>query len=332
MAEVYYDRDADLKHLEGRTVAVVGYGNQGRAQALNLTDSGVSVMVGCLPDSYQETAVKDGLKVAGIAEAVQQSDIIMLLIPDEVQSDVYREHIEPHLKGGMTLSFASGYNLRFQGIVPPANIDVILMAPRTIGVTVRETFVEGSGVPADVSVWQDHSGSAWQTALALAKGVGCTRAGALKTTIEEETELDLFSEQAVWPALLDTLLTAYEVLVEKGFSPEAVALELYASGEAADIFREMAQQGLLEQLKYHSPTAQYGVLSRRKDAAGPELRKNMERALEQIRNGSFAREWAGEAAGGYPNFKRVRGEAAAHPINEADKSIRNAFQRTKAES
>lgn len=327
MAVVYGDKDADLKYLKGKTVAVIGYGNQGRAQALNLRDAGVPVVVGCIPDACREFAVRDKQVVLGIAEAVRRADIVMFLIPDEVQSSVYKESVAPGLKTGMTLSFASGYNIRFGIIVPPKDVDVIMLAPRTLGLVVRETYAAGAGVPADADVWQDYSGSAWQVVLALAKGIGCTRAGVFKSSFAEETDLDLFSEQALWPALFDCLLTAYEVLVEKGYSREAVVLELYASGEAADIFREIAKQGLFEQMKHHSPTSQYGVLSRRRDAAGADLRKRMEAALEKIRDGSFAREWAAEAAAHYPTFEKLRREAGAHPINAADRSVRQLLGR-----
>lgn len=322
MAIVYGEKDADLKHLSGKTVAVIGYGNQGRAQALNLRDAGVSVVVGCIPDPYRDVAVQDKQVVLDIDAAVRKADIVMIIIPDEVQLAVYKESIAPGLRAGMMLSFASGYNIRFGIIVPPGDVDVIMLAPRTLGIVVREAYEAGGGVPADADVWQDYSGSAWQTLLALAKGIGCTRAGVFKSSFQEETDLDLFAEQALWPALLDCLLTSYEVLVEKGYSREAVVLELYASGEPADIFRQMATQGLFEQMKYHSPTSQYGVLSRRKCAAGSNLRKHMEAALEKIRDGSFAREWAAEAAANYTTFDKLRREAQAHPINEADRSVR----------
>ena len=327
MAIVYGDNDADLKHLNGTTVAVIGYGNQGRAQALNLRDAGVSVVVGNIVDTYRESALRDKQVVLNIDDAVRRADTVMVLLPDEVQLRVYEESVGPNLRAGMTLSFASGYNIHFRIIVPPKDVDVILLAPRTLGLTVRTTYAEGSGVPADVDVWQDYTGNAWQTLLALAKGIGCTRVGVLKSSFQEETDLDLFAEQALWPALLDCLLTAYEVLVEKGYSREAVVLELYGSGEAADIFREMAKQGLFEQMKHHSPTSQYGVLSRRKGAAGSDLRQNMATALERIHDGSFAREWAAEAAAKYPTFERLRREAEAHPINEADQSVRKLLGR-----
>lgn len=331
MAVVYYDEHADLSHLRDKTVAVIGYGNQGRAQALNLRDSGVGVVVGCSPDSYRQTAIQDGWVAVDIDEAVKRSDIVLLLIPDEIQAQVYRASVEPHLGPGMVLCFASGYNIRFGFIVPPKEIDVVMLAPRTLGIEVRETYVAGTGVPADIDVWQDSSGDAWRVLLALAKGIGCTRVGAFKSSVAEEAELDLFSEQALWPALRDCLLISYELLVEKGYSREAVVLELYASGEAADIFRAMTRQGLFEQMKYHSLTSQYGVLSRRKGATGSDLRQRMEAALEKILDGSFAREWAAEAAAGYPNISRLRREAEAHSINEADLSVRRLLGRPTAD-
>jgi len=327
MATVFHDQDANLEALKGKVVAIIGYGNQGRAQALNLRDSGVSLVVGCPPDTYRQQAIQDGQVALDVADAVNRSDIVLMLIPDEVQREVHRTSIEPHLRPGMLFSFASGYNIRFGCILPPRSVDVVLLAPRTLGMDVRDTFVQGSGVPADIDVWQDATGKAWPVLLALAKGIGCTRVGAFKSSFAEETELDLFAEQALWPALLDCLLTAYELLVEKGYSREAVALELYASGEAADIFRAMAMEGLFEQMARHSPTSQYGSLSRRNGAAGHDLRKRMESALEHIRSGGFAREWAAEAAAGYPKFHQLRRDAQAHQICEAAKEVRRLLGR-----
>ena len=321
--KVFYDRDADLSALDGKTVSIIGYGNQGRAQALNLRDSGVNVRVGNLSGSYADQARQDGLPVLGIEEAARTGDIVMVLIPDEVQDAVYKS-IAPGLRAGQTLSFASGYNVHFGLIVPPPNLDVILVAPRTIGHQVRAAFEAGGGVNADVDVWQDSTGTAWATTLALAKGIGCTRAGVFQTSFATETELDLFSEQALWPALLDCLLTAYEVLLERGYPKEAIALELYASSEPADIFLQMAKKGIFEQMRFHSPTAQYGALSRRKDATGSGelLRKRMETALEHIRSGKFAKEWKDEEKAGYPVFHRLREAAFRHPITEADTAVR----------
>jgi ketol-acid reductoisomerase len=320
---VYHDRDADLGHLEKKVVGVIGYGNQGRAQALNLRDSGVSVIVGNIRDSYRHQAEQDGQIVLDIDRATQRSDIVMILLPDEVQAQVYKETIGPHLRPGMTLSFASGYSIRFAIITPPKDTDVVMLAPRDLGMKVRETYVAGHGVTADIGIHQDFTGAAQSKLLALAKGIGCTRAGALESSFVEETDLDLFSEQALWPAMMDCLYIAYEVLLEKGYSREAIVLELYASMETGDIFREMAAKGIVEELKFHSPTAQYGYLTRLQEGAGKGLREKMRAALETIRDGSFAREWATEAAAGYPNLTRLRQELETHPIAEGDRSIRS---------
>lgn len=322
--KVFYENDADLAVVRDTTIAVIGYGNQGRAQALNLRDSSLTVIVGNIDDRYRETAIQDGFAPVSIDEAARLGQVVMVLIPDEVQPEVYAKSIAPHLGAGKTLCFASGYNVRYELIRPPKDIDVIMMAPRTIGRQVRIAFEHGGGVNADVDVWQDASGNAWATTLALAKGTGCTRAGAFHTSFATEADLDLFSEQGLWPAIFDCLVTAYEVLSEKGYPAEAIALELYASAEAADIFLAMAKRGIFEQMRFHSPTSQYGVLSRRRDSTGSSaaLRQRMEQALEKIRNGDFAREWTREQAEGYPNFNRLREEALAHPLNKADAEVR----------
>jgi ketol-acid reductoisomerase len=325
---VFYEADADLSVLAGKTAAVIGYGNQGRAQALNLRDSGIQVAVGNRQDDYAAMAREDGFSPVSIADAVESADIVMVLIPDEVQPAIYDEMIGPNLRSGQTLSFASGYNVHFGLIRPPADVDVIMVAPRTIGREVRIAFEKGGGVNADVDVRQDYSGNAWSTTLALAKGIGCTRAGAFHTSFGVEAELDLFSEQGLWPALLECLLTAYDVLVEQGYPREAVALELYASGEAADIFRAMAQKGLFEQMRFHSPTSQYGVLTRRENATGDHslLYQRMRSALEHIRNGGFAREWSDEQKSASQRFERLRAEAFRHGINDADAAVRQLLE------
>lgn len=329
---VFYERDADLQALNGAKVAIIGYGNQGRAQALNLRDSGVNPIIGNIDDSYKETAAKDGFSPVSIEEASRLGDVLMILIPDEVQPAVFQQSIAPHLSAGKTISFASGYNIRFGLIAPPEDVDVVMMAPRTIGRQVRIAFEGGGGVNADVDVWQDATGKAWPTTLALAKGTGCTRAGAFHTSFKTETDLDLFSEQALWPAIFDSLLTAYEVLVDKGYPPEAVALELYASAEAADIFLAMAKRGIFEQLKFHSPTAQYGMLSHRQDATGSsgELRKRMLATLDKIQNGDFASEWTKEQASGYPAFSKLKEAMFSHPLSDADRAVRQLLDASAA--
>ncbi len=332
MIKVFYDQDASLDPLKRKTVAVIGYGNQGRAQALNLRDSGITVVVGNVEDKYAEKARQDQFRPLSIPEAVKTADVVMILIPDEVQPEVYETWIGPHLRDGATISFASGYNIRFDLIKPPPKADVIMVAPRTIGREVRVSFERGSGVNADVDVWQDATGKAWPVTLALAKAIGCTRAGAFHTSFAVETELDLFSEQALWPALIDCLLTAYEVLVAHGYPKEAVALELYASGEPADIFRAMAEHGIFEQMMFHSPTAQYGVLSRKTDAVGSneKLRARMETVLEYIRGGGFTREWTGQQRSGYPDFNRLRRGLFEHPLQETDGEVRRLLKNQDA--
>jgi ketol-acid reductoisomerase len=331
--KVFYEADADLSALAGKTIGMVGYGNQGRAQALNLRDSGVNVIIGNLDDGYAATARDDGFAPVSISDAVKSGDIVMILIPDEVQQPVYESSIVPHLREGQTLSFASGYNVHFGLIRPPANVDVIMVAPRTIGHEVRRAFERGGGVNADVDVRQDYTGAAWATTLAIAKGIGCTRAGAFNTSFGVEADLDLFAEQALWPALLECMLTAYDVLVEKGYPPEAVALEIYASGEPADIFRAMAQKGIFEQMRYHSPTAQFGALSRREDATGSRqlLRQRMNAALDHIRSGGFAKEWTAEQKSGYARFAKLRAEALSQPINGADRAVRELLEPGRAQ-
>jgi len=331
--KVFYEADANLSALAGKTIAMVGYGNQGRAQALNLRDSGIKVVIGNRDDDYAATAREDGFSPVPIPEAVKGGDIVMILIPDEVQRPVYESMIAPHLRAGQTLSFASGYNIHFGLIRPPANLDVIMVAPRTIGREVRNAFERGGGVNADIDVRQDFSGAAWAATLAIAKGIGCTRAGAFHTSFGVEAELDLFSEQALWPALFECLLTAYDVLVEKGYPPEAVALEIYASGEAADIFRAMAQKGMFEQMRYHSPTSQYGVLSRREGSTGGHqlLYDRMAAALDHIRSGRFAEEWTEEQKSGYARFEKLRAEAFRAPINQADRAVRQLLEPGRAQ-
>ena len=262
MLKVYGDEDADLGVLEGRTVAIIGYGNQGRSQGLNLRDSGVSVIVGGITDGSWKRAEADGFPVYATAEAAGRADILLMLIPDEVQPAVYESDIAAHLRAGDTLVFAHGYNIRFKLIRPPDDVDVIMVAPRMIGKVVRDLYVAGSGAAAYVGVHQDASGRAMATALAIAKGIGATRNAVIEQSFEEETDLDLLLEQTLDPAMSQVLLHTYEFLVEAGFAPEVVALELYASKELAETAAEMADIGFFKQMTFHSQTSQYGNLSR----------------------------------------------------------------------
>lgn len=321
------DDDADLRYLAGKTVAILGYGNQGRAQALNLRDSGVAVIIGSIGDASADEARRDGLEVVTVPEASSRADAIALLIPDEVQRDVYHREIAPALRSGQVLDFAHGYNVHFGLIRPPADIDVILVAPRMIGINVRKSFERGRGVPAYVAVAQDASGHARDVALAWAKGIGATRAGVLETTFAAETELDLFTEQAVWPIIMRDLLLSYEVLVEEGLPPEMVALELYGSGEAAEIFRQMATLGIIKQMRLHSQTSQYGTLSRGPRMLPEATRERLREALREIRSGRFAEEWTKEQADGYPTFRALREAAERHGINHAESLAQEMLRR-----
>ncbi|UCC67129.1 MAG: ketol-acid reductoisomerase, partial [Armatimonadota bacterium] len=273
-------------------------------------------------DATLAQAKKDGFSTMSVAEAAAPGDIICLLIPDEVQQKVYREDILPHLKPGKALDFAHGYNVHHGFIAPPKEIDVIMVAPRMIGVGVRDAYVEGKPVPAFVAVQQDGSGEAWPKTLALARAMGCTRAGAIESTFAEETELDHFSEHFVWPAVFRVLVGSFEFLTEKGYQPEAVLMELWGSKEAAEVLEQMADVGIFQQMGFHSPTSQYGTLSRMESALPAETRECMEAALEEIKDGSFAGEWEAEQAAGYPVFTRLKEEALRHPVNELEREVR----------
>jgi ketol-acid reductoisomerase len=325
--QAYYDADASLDVLRDKTLGIVGYGNQGRAQALNLRDSGLEVIVGSLRDESARQAEADGFAVLSIAEAAERADILALLIPDEVQRQVYDETLSKKLRPGQTLDFAHGYNLHYGLIVPPRDVDVIMVAPRMIGTMVRESYTRGGGSPAFVAVAQDASGHALATALAWARGIGATRPGVLKTTFSQETELDLFQEQGLWPLLTRTMIMAYEFLVENGFPAEMVTLEMYGSGEAAEIFREMGRVGFFKQMRLHSQTSQYGTLSRGRDIPfASDLRAFLQRALTGIRDGSFNKEWLKEQSAGYPVFNELRAQAESHPMNRAEEQMRQLLK------
>jgi len=331
--EAYYDQDANLEVLRNKTLGIIGYGNQGRAQALNLRDSGLEVIIGGLRDESARQAEKDGFAVHTVAAAAERADVLALLIPDEVQREVYASTLSSRLHAGQALDFAHGYNVRFGLIVPPPEVDVIMVAPRMIGTMVRESFVNGHGSPAFVAVERDASGHALETALAWARGIGATRAGVFKTTFAQETELDLFQEQAVWPLLCRTMMMAFEFLTEHEFPPEMVALEMYGSGEASEILREMGRVGFFKQMRFHSQTSQYGTLSRAGSIPfAQEMHTFLDRALEAIRDGRFDAEWRHEQAAGYPAFKELRAKADAHPMNQAEQEMRRLTRNASEET
>lgn len=324
--KVYYDKDADLEMLKGRTVAILGYGNQGRAQGMNMRDSGVDVIVGNIRDESFEMAVSDGFPTMSIAEAAQAGDILCILLPDEVQQAAFNNDIAPNLRPHKALDFAHGYSIRYGLISPPKDVDVIMVAPRMIGVGVRDRYLAGSGALAFVAVELDASGLAWPLTMALAKAIGATRAGALASTFAEETELDHFMEQLVWPTIFGLFTQSFEFLRAKGYHEEAILLELYASGEACEIVQRMAEVGLFRQTAFHSQTSQYGTLSRAPLALPKDFSAKMAKALDVIRGGEFSREWEAERQAGYPEFIRLREEALTHRINEVEDRLREIIR------
>jgi ketol-acid reductoisomerase len=321
--EAYYDPDASLDVLRHKTLGILGYGNQGRAQALNLRDSGLEVIIASLRDASAEQAEKDGFAVRSVAEVAERADVLALLIPDEVQREVYSDVLGDRLRPGQTLDFAHGYNIHYGLIEPPAGVDVIMVAPRMIGSRVRESFVQGSGVPSYIAVAKDESGHALETALAWSRGIGSTRAGVFKTTFAQETELDLFQEQALWPLLIRTMMLSFDFLASHGFPPEMIALEMYGSQEAAEILEAMARVGFFKQMRLHSQTSQYGTLSRASTVPfTKEIHDFMEKSFAGIQNGKFDAEWRSEQAKGYPVFTELRNQADAHPMSKAEVEMR----------
>ncbi|MHA2003774.1 MAG: ketol-acid reductoisomerase [Candidatus Thorarchaeota archaeon] len=292
---IFFDEDTDISLLHG-VIAIIGYGNQGRAQAQNLRDSGMDVVVGNIRDDYWETAVSDGFEVLEIQEAVKRARFVMLLIPDEVQPSIFEAEISPVMTPDKILCFASGYNVTFERINLPKENDVILVAPRMIGAGVRNAYENDRGFYVFIGVHNDCSGSAKQYALALSKGIGATKPGGaiLEVSFRQETELDLFNEQCFGPAFGQVLTTAVDVAIEAGYPPEAVLVEIYMSGELAYTIEKIAKMGTLKQLELHSPTSQYGSMSRGIRYANPELREQMQKSLGEIQDGSFAEEFAKE--------------------------------------
>ena len=322
MAKLYYENDADLQRLSDSKVAVIGYGSQGHAHALNLQDGGLDVRVGLHPQSKSRSAAEAaGLRVRTVADASAEADIIMLLVPDTAQADVYASDIAPHLRPGKTLMFAHGFNIRYGQIAPPAGVDVSMVAPKAPGHRVREVFVSGGGVPALVAVHQDASGSALANALAYAKGIGCTRAGVLATTFTEETETDLFGEQAVLCGGAAELVKAgFETLVNAGYQPEIAYFEcLHELKLIVDLF----YQGGLSYMRYSvSDTAEYGDYVAGPRVINEESRAVMQQLLADIQDGSFAERWISENRNGRANFDRMRAANREHAIEEVGRELR----------
>ncbi|MBN2153860.1 MAG: NAD(P)-binding domain-containing protein [Candidatus Lokiarchaeota archaeon] len=317
---VYKEGDGNIAVLNGKTIAMIGYGNQGRSQALNMRDSGLHVIVGNRDDTYKARAEKDGFEVHPIGEAVQLADVSFLLVPDEVMGDVFERDVRQNLKDNAAIVFASGYNVAFGLIELPANADVLLIAPRMIGVGVRECFLNKKGFFSFVHVHTDRSGNANAVLLALAKGVGSLVKGAIDVTFKQEAVLDLFNEQAFGPAFGRVLLSAISTLVDAGYPPEAVLVEMYMSGEMSYTYQKMGDVGLVKQTNFHSQTSQYGAMSRGIKFLSLPVKEKMKEILEHIENGGFAREW--EQPISRLKFKLIKFFAMRQKINKLERDVR----------
>ncbi len=321
-AEVFYDDDADLSLIQARTVAVLGYGSQGHAHALSLRDSGVEVLIG-LPEGSKSRAKAEeqGLRVLTPAQAAVEADVIMVLAPDTVQRSLYAEAIAPNLTPGKALLFGHGLNIRYGFIQPPAGVDVAMIAPKGPGHLVRRQYIDGKGVPCLVAVEQDASGGAFALALAYAKAIGGTRAGVIRTTFAEETETDLFGEQAVLCGGAAALVqTGFEVLTEAGYAPEIAYFECL---HELKLIVDLMYEGGIARMRYSvSDTAEYGDYSRGPRVIDGRVKEEMRRILSEIRSGEFAREWIAEDDAGRPNFNKWREQSAQHPIEETGRKLR----------
>ncbi len=320
--KVYYDKDASLDVLKDKKLAVLGYGSQGHAHALNLKDSGMNVRVGLRKDSASwPKAEAAGLTVMETAEAAEWADVIMILLPDQTQKKVYEQDIAPHLKKGDTLAFAHGFNIHYKQITPPEYVNVIMIAPKSPGHMVRRTFEQGVGTPCLFAVEQDYTGNAKEIALAWAKGIGGTRAGVIETNFKNETETDLFGEQAVLCGGSEELIkTGFEVLTEAGYPPELAYFEVM---HELKLIVDLYYEGGLTLMNYSvSDTAEYGGMTRGKRVITKETKENMRAILKEIQDGSFAREWIEENEKGQPTLKKLREEYLNHPIEKVGAQLR----------
>lgn len=325
MAEMFYDDDADLSLIQGKNVAVIGYGSQGHAHALNLRDSGVDVRIGLKAGSKSIAKAEEaGLRVLTVADAVQEADVIVILAPDQFQRHIYAESIEPHIAEGDTLVFGHGFNVRFGYIKAPAGVDVILVAPKAPGHTVRREFVAGRGIPDIIAVEQDASGTAWELAKSYAKAIGGTRAGVIKTTFTEETETDLFGEQAVLCGGVSHLVQAgFETLTEAGYQPEIAYFEVLH--ELKLIVDLMWEGGIAKQRWSVSDTAEYGDYVSGPRVVTPEVKASMKSILADIQSGAFADRFIADQDNGGAEFLKLREEEAAHSIEATGRTLRAHF-------
>jgi ketol-acid reductoisomerase len=323
MAEIYYDADADLGLLKGKKVAILGFGSQGHAHALNLHESGVEVIVGLRQGSpSRERAEKAGLKVMDMEAAAREADLVMMLVPDQHHKEVYEQCVKGGLREGDALFFAHGFNIHYRQVIPPGWVDVVMVAPKGPGHMVRRMYQQGSGVPSLVAVHQDYTGNALQLGLAYAKGLGATRAGVIRTTFEEETETDLFGEQCVLCGGVTELIKAgFDTLVEAGYQPEVAYFEcLHELKLIVDLIYE---GGIARMRDSISDTAEYGDMTRGKRVIDGRVREEMKRILQEIQSGEFAREWILENQAGRPSFNALRRLEARHPIEEVGRKLRS---------
>jgi len=323
MAKVYYDNDADLGILKDKKIAIIGYGIQGRGQGLNLRDSGLNVIVSELEGTknYEQTKT-DGFNPVSAEDAAREADIIQILTQDHLQKKVYNEAIKKALKKGKALVFSHGFNIRFKQIKPPKKVDVFMVAPKGPGALVRKMYEEGKGVPSLLAIFQDASGQAKQLGLAYARGIGATRAGVIETTFDEETETDLFGEQAVLCGGVSELIKAgYDTLVEAGYQPEIAYFECcHELKLITDLIYQYGIQGMRQRV---SDTAEYGDMTRGKVVIDERARRKMKKMLKDIQSGKFAREWIKENEAGRPKFNEMRKKEAAHPIEEVGRKLRD---------
>ncbi len=325
MAKIYYQGDCDLNRLEGKTVAIIGYGSQGHAHALNLHESGVNVVVGLYQGSKSRMkAEAQGLRVAAVSEAVQMADVVMLLVPDERQAELYKHEIEPHLTAGKALAFAHGFNIHYTQIVPPEDVDVFMIAPKGPGHTVRSEYTEGKGVPCLVAIHRDATGHALDTALAYAAGIGGARAGVLETTFKDETETDLFGEQAVLCGGVTALMKAgFETLCEAGYAPENAYFECV---HELKLIVDLIYKGGFSMMRYSiSDTAEYGDYETGRRLITEETKKEMKAVLREIQDGTFASKWISENKAGRAHFNACRRMEAEHPVESVGAELRKMY-------